>query len=169
MEEKDLNNKISRRSFLTYVIVSLGGLMGAILTGLGGGYFLSPIWRKKEDSWIDLGLVKDFTEGEPLKINFTVRKRDAWSTIESKSSAWIITANQKDFIAFDPKCTHLGCPYRWSVEKRQFLCPCHTATFSVDGEVVSGPPPRALDRYPTKVVGGHLLILPQVVGKGKEV
>ncbi|MBI3013126.1 MAG: ubiquinol-cytochrome c reductase iron-sulfur subunit [Elusimicrobia bacterium] len=154
-------NEITRRSFLSRAIVGIGGLIGAVFTGIGGGYFLSPLWHKKKESWVDLGLVKDFREGVPVKVDFTVRKRDAWSTIESRSSAWIVTANLKEFIAFDPKCTHLGCPYRWSDDKKQFLCPCHTATFGIDGKVVSGPPPRPLDRYPTKVVGGHLLILPQ--------
>jgi menaquinol-cytochrome c reductase iron-sulfur subunit len=135
--------------------------MGAVITGVGGGYFLSPLLRKKEESWIDLGPVKDFPEGAPLKVDFTVRKRDAWSTFESRSSAWIVTADRKEFIGFDPKCTHLGCPYRWSQEKKEFVCPCHNALFGIDGRVISGPPPRPLDRYPTKVVGGRLLILPR--------
>ena len=165
MENKPSDDDISRRSFLTYVTSFLGGLIGLALTGLGGGYFLSPLWRKNEESWIDAGWVKDFQVGTPVKVDFTVRKRDAWSTVESRSSAWIITANREEFIAFDPKCTHLGCPYRWNEEKKQFLCPCHTATFAVDGRVVSGPPPRPLDRYPTKVVGGRLLVLPQSKGK----
>lgn len=154
--------EISRRTFLTRAILLIGGAIGALFTGVGGSYFLSPLWGKKKESWIDLGLTKEFDEGVPKKVDFTVRKRDAWATIQSKSSAWVITADKKSFIAFDPKCTHLGCPYRWSDEKRQFLCPCHTAAFAVDGQVVSGPPPRPLDRYPTKVVGGRLMVLPQV-------
>lgn len=153
--------EMTRRSFLTRAIALIGGLIGAALAGVGGTYFSSPLWRKKEDAWIDLGLAKDFSVGAPTKVDFTLRKRDAWTTIESKSSAWIITGDRKEFIAFDPKCTHLGCPYRWNTEKNQFLCPCHTAAFGMDGRVISGPPPRGLDRYATKVKGGRLFILPQ--------
>ncbi len=162
MDQNPNEEELTRRSFLTRAILLVGGVMGALFTGVGGAYFLSPLWDKKKESWVDLGLVKEFGEGTPKKVDFTVRERDAWSTVESKSSAWVVTADQKSFIAYDPKCTHLGCPYRWNQEKKQFLCPCHTAAFAVDGEVISGPPPRALDRYPTKVVGGHLMILPQV-------
>ena len=161
MEDNSDPNEISRRSFLSYSIAALGGLMAAFLGGVGGGYFISPLLRKKEDSWIDAGPAHDFKEGIPTRVEFAVRKRDAWSTIESRSSAWVVTADQKEFIAFDPKCTHLGCPYRWSEEKKQFLCPCHNAVFGIDGQVVSGPPPKPLDRYPTKVVGGRLYLLPQ--------
>lgn len=161
MEKDSSNSDVTRRDFLSSAVVVLGGLIGAAITGIGATYFSSPLWRKKEEGWIDLGLVKDFPVGTPVKTDFTVRKRDAWTTIVSKSSAWIVTADRKKFIAFDPKCTHLGCPYRWDTEKNQFLCPCHTAVFSIDGRVVSGPPPRPLDRYVTKVAGGRLLILPQ--------
>jgi Rieske Fe-S protein len=28
-----------------------------------------------------------------------------------------------------------------------FLCPCHDASFDVEGAVLDGPPPRPLDRY----------------------
>ncbi len=165
--EEATQEELTRRSFLTRSIVAAGGLITALFAGVGGGYFLSPLWNKKKESWIDLGLTSDFKEGVPKKVDFTVRKKDAWATIESKSSAWIVTTDKKSFIAFDPKCTHLGCPYRWNDEKKQFLCPCHTATFSVDGKVISGPPPRPLDRYPTKVVGSHLMILPDISKEAK--
>ena len=163
MEKPASDGEISRRSFLSCLIAIAGGAIAAVLGGAGTGYFLSPLWRKKEEAWIDIGPVKDFAEGTPSKVDFTVRKRDAWSTIESRSSAWIVTADRKEFIAYDPKCTHLGCPYRWDDLKKQFLCPCHAAVFDVDGRVVKGPPPRPLDRYTAKVVGGRLMILPQAV------
>ncbi len=153
--------EITRRSFLTYGIAILGGAMAAVLGGIGAGNFLSPLWRKKDEGWVDLGPAANFAENVPLKVDFTARKRDAWATIESKSSAWVVTANKKDFIAYDPKCTHLGCPYRWDQEKKEFICPCHTAHFAIDGQVISGPPPRALDRYATKVSGGHVFVMPQ--------
>jgi menaquinol-cytochrome c reductase iron-sulfur subunit len=38
------------------------------------------------------------------------------------------------------------------------LCPCHSSVFSVDGAVISGPAPRPLDRYETKVENGKLLL-----------
>ena len=38
--------------------------------------------------------------------------------------------------AFGPQCTHLGCAYHWEQGKKQFLCPCHTSVFSIDGKVI---------------------------------
>ncbi|MBI4051976.1 MAG: ubiquinol-cytochrome c reductase iron-sulfur subunit [Elusimicrobia bacterium] len=167
MEHPSPDSTISRRSFLQWAIFGLGGLIGAILGGAGLGYFISPAFKKKEEGWLDIGRADNFKPGLPIKVEFVERKRDAWVTTERRSSAWILTSNGKDFIVFDPRCTHLGCPYRWDEQKKQFLCPCHTAVFDVDGKVVSGPPPRPLDRFLVKVVGGQLLILPQPVHQEK--
>ncbi len=154
---------ISRRSFLEWAVFSLGGLIAAVLGGSGLGYFISPAFRKREEDWVDVGRAKDFPQGMPSKVEFVERRRDAWVTTERRSSAWVLTSNGRDFIIYDPRCTHLGCPFRWDQDKKQFLCPCHTAVFGVDGRVVSGPPPRPLDRYQSKVAGERLLILPKPV------
>lgn len=58
--------------------------------------------------------------------------------------------------ALSTVCTHLGCRVRWEGEK--FLCPCHNAAFDKNGNVVSGPPPRPLDRYDVEVVDGSVYL-----------
>ena len=60
--------------------------------------------------------------------------------------------------AFGPQCTHLGCAYHWEDAKSEFLCPCHTSLFSVEGKVLGGPAPRPLDRYETRLNGSKLLL-----------
>lgn len=155
--------KLSRRSFLGWSAAALGSLIASFLGGTGLVYFISPAFQRKEEDWVDIGSSRDFKPGIPAKVEFIQRRKDAWAVTESRSSAWILTSNGKDFIVFDPRCTHLGCPYRWDQDKKQFLCPCHTAAFGVDGKVISGPPPRPLDRYSAKVAGGRVLILPEPV------
>ena len=102
--------------------------------------------------------------GTPTKIEFMKRSKDGWMTVEEKRAAWILTKDGKTFTAFDPHCTHLGCPYRWDDAKKHFACPCHSAVFDPEGNVISGPPPRPLDQFATKVEGGKLLILPATKG-----
>lgn len=148
----------SRRAFLKRSIFLLGGLVTAALAIPSGVYFLSPLWKRRDESWIDIAPLEDIPIGEPIKIDFIQRKKDGWRTIEGRSSVWVVTADRQQFTVYDPQCTHLGCPYRWDRSKQQFLCPCHNAAFAIDGEVLTGPPPRPLDRLPTKVVGDRLLI-----------
>ena len=161
----DFKQELSRRKFLHRAIVILGGMIGMVLSGIGIGYFISPVLGKKREDWVDLGPVAAIALDVPVKLEFVERRRDSWVTNEKRSSVWVLTSNGKDFIAFDPHCTHLGCPYRWDEVKQRFLCPCHNAVFAADGRVVSGPPPRALDRFPVRVKAGRLSIRPQVEEK----
>jgi menaquinol-cytochrome c reductase iron-sulfur subunit len=151
---------MGRRTFLGWAAAGLGGVIALVLGSTGLSYFISPAFKKDEEDWVDVGGAKDIRPGGPVKVDFVARKRDAWAMTEKRSSAWISTSDGKDFTVFDPRCTHLGCPYRWDQAKEQFLCPCHAAVFDATGAVVSGPPPRPLDQYAAKVVNGRLMIQP---------
>ncbi|MBI5630717.1 MAG: Rieske (2Fe-2S) protein [Elusimicrobia bacterium] len=158
---RDGGPKMTRQGFLALAATGLAAAIGAVLSASGLTYFISPAFGKDEENWIDLGPASDIKPGTPVKVDYVERRRDAWVVNEKRSSAWIATADGKEFTAFDPRCTHLGCPYRWDQARGQFLCPCHDAVFSGEGAVVSGPPPRPLDRYSVKIAGGRLLIQPQ--------
>ncbi|MGE5223078.1 MAG: ubiquinol-cytochrome c reductase iron-sulfur subunit, partial [Omnitrophica WOR_2 bacterium] len=81
-----------------------------------------------------------------------------WITNEEEITVYALTENGRDFIAMSNICTHLGCHVRWIGERNQFFCPCHNGIFNKQGEVVSGPPPRPLDRYAVKVENDQLYI-----------
>lgn len=51
------------------------------------------------------------------------------------------------FIALSLRCTHLGCSINWEEGSKTFVCPCHSSSFKIDGDVLSPPAPRALDYY----------------------
>jgi cytochrome b6-f complex iron-sulfur subunit len=55
-------------------------------------------------------------------------------------------------------CTHLGCLVEWSKERRQLVCPCHRASFGLEGNVLEGPPPRPLPTFDVSVVGDRVLV-----------
>ena len=155
--------ELSRRSFLAWASAALGGLVAAVLGGMSGGYFASPLFEKSSENWTDLGPVSAAPVGKPYKVEFMARQRDGWVVTEKRASAWLMTADGKTFVAYDPRCTHLGCPYRWDDQQGKFLCPCHSAVFDAEGKVVSGPPPRPLDRYRVKVERGRVLVLPEAI------
>lgn len=160
-EDAFVTQPLTRRAFLRGMIAGLGSVIALVLGGSGLGYILAPGFQKKEEDWVDLGPVAGIPLGRPVHLEFVQRRRDAWMTTERRSSAWVFTSDGKEFAVFDPRCTHLGCPYRWDDQQRRFLCPCHAAVFDLTGQVVTGPPPRPLDRYPYRVAGGRLSILPR--------
>ncbi|HET9013199.1 MAG TPA: Rieske 2Fe-2S domain-containing protein, partial [Gemmatimonadaceae bacterium] len=49
-------------------------------------------------------------------------------------------------------CTHLGCGFTLSPDKKSFLCPCHRGQFDIKtGAVLAGPPPRPLDELAVQI------------------
>ena len=49
------------------------------------------------------------------------------------------------FAAVDRACTHQGCDLYH--DGGRFLCPCHGASFGLDGAVISGPTPIPVNAY----------------------
>ncbi len=55
-------------------------------------------------------------------------------------------ANQK-LHALSARCTHEGCTVQFLPGDSIIWCACHNRRFDIDGRVLSGPPPRPLQRY----------------------
>ena len=70
----------------------------------------------------------------------------------------IINTPDKGFIVLSKICTHLGCLVEYDKNKSRLLCPCHAGVYSLDGNVVSGPPPKPLRKFSVKVEGEEILI-----------
>ena len=121
-------------------------------------YLLLPPKATKEEEWIELGDVTKLTPNSPVELTFRRNRVDGWKVFSEKSTAWVVKQADDRIVAFGPQCTHLGCAYHWEDGKNDFLCPCHTSVFSIDGKVLSGPAPRPLDRYETKIDGSKLMI-----------
>lgn len=72
--------------------------------------------------------------------------------------AIVINHPQKGLLAFSRVCTHLGCLVDYNKNTDKLICPCHAGTFSLDGNVVSGPPPKPLPKLPLMVHGEEIII-----------
>lgn len=72
--------------------------------------------------------------------------------------AMIINRPGKGLIALSKVCTHLGCLVEYEKEKNQLLCPCHAGSYDLEGNVLSGPPPRPLDKLPLRIEGDQIVI-----------
>jgi cytochrome b6-f complex iron-sulfur subunit len=55
--------------------------------------------------------------------------------------------------AFSAVCTHLDCTVQFKADTSQLWCACHNGTYDLGGNVVSGPPPRGLERFVVNLRG----------------
>jgi len=72
--------------------------------------------------------------------------------------AIILNVKGMGYLALSRVCTHLGCLVEYNKETNRFICPCHAGTFNIEGNVISGPPPKPLEKLPLDVQGDNIII-----------
>lgn len=152
--------EVNRRDFLATATWAIGALLGAGLGIPAVAYIVGPALQSTEEQeWLAVGSVSKVELGTPTLFKARIERKTGWIVSEEQISVYLLTDNGRDFIAMSNICTHLGCRVRWIADRDQFFCPCHNAIFDKDGSVVSGPPPRPLDRFDVRVDGETLYIL----------
>src|ERR1700723_4068839 len=165
----------SRRVFLFKLSLLLNGAVGAVLAVPIVGYLLGPAVKKgsKDDSWINLGPLSDFPEGETRLVNYRNPVTTPWDGQTGDIPCWVRRVSGSTFQVFAINCAHLGCPVRWFAQSELFLCPCHGGAYYADGARASGPPERGLFEYQHKISDGTLMIsagrMPTLANEAKNV
>jgi menaquinol-cytochrome c reductase iron-sulfur subunit len=144
------SNQISRRDFIKLTTGVIGGII-SIGIGLPAiGYLLQPALRKEQaQAWIPIGKLDSFPVGTPTPFSFTRTKINGWERTATSYGGFVLRRSEdpQDTLILSNRCTHLACHVNWNAEAQSYICPCHDAKFSIDGDVLDGPPPRPLDRY----------------------
>lgn len=134
----------SRRSFLR---ISLTGLGAAAVVAV-----LYPIYRF-------LGPQQNRLGGAKISIpEADVAEGDAKLFELGGSAGILIKRKGGNLVVLSAVCTHLGCIVQWQKDGEQLLCPCHGGVFGAEGSVISGPPPKPLQKLPFTVVDGMVVI-----------
>jgi len=136
---------MKRRSFLGVLIAFLLAVLGGIAAFLAAG-FLYPVRKKK---------------GKPIFVcQLTQVPKGTTRTILDPRKRKVILIHTKEgkLLALSTVCTHLGCTVFYRPQEHRFDCPCHQGVFDGEGNPVSGPPKRPLERYPVQVRNGLVFV-----------
>jgi cytochrome b6-f complex iron-sulfur subunit len=79
--------------------------------------------------------------------------------VEVRAAKAYLVKLDNELVALSEKCTHLGCRVEFCDESSEFECPCHGSVFNRAGELLTGPSPRGLDRYPLEVATDGLVVI----------
>ena len=139
--------RIVRRGFLLTAGMVLSLIASYGTAAIYGLRFLFPRRRKTEPQRIYI------TSADELRRDGTRTFRDL------AGHDVLLVETSKGYRAISTTCTHLGCHVYWEPENTRFFCPCHEAVFDVDGNVVSGPPPRPLARYDVEEESGAIYVI----------
>lgn len=152
--------ELSRRNFMQTAIWGIGGLIGIGFGVPAVAYVVGPSLKKQQSqTWMRLGATSKVELGTPTLFTFTIQSQTGWIVNAQEVSVYVLSTDGRTYIAMSNICTHLGCHIRWITEQNHFFCPCHNGVFDISGNVVSGPPPRPLNRFDVKVDQGELFVL----------
>lgn len=150
---------LGRRSFLSTATWLIGALISAVYTIPAISYLIAPTREDEEEGdWLPLGSASKVELGTPALFKATIERQTGWISNLEEVSAYVLTENGRDFVAFSNICSHLGCRVRWIEDQEEFFCPCHNGVFAKDGTVLEGPPPRPLDEFEIRVVDDRIEI-----------
>jgi menaquinol-cytochrome c reductase iron-sulfur subunit len=159
MSKTSRSSQLSRREFMKMVTVLVGGVIGTVLGLPLISYLLSPgLKTQNEDEWISLGALEDYPIDTPRPSTYTRTRVNGWERTATYYGAYVSRKSGNELAVFSDVCTHLGCRVFWRSDIQQYVCPCHDGHFGEDGEVLSGPPPRPLDQYESKINNGIILV-----------
>lgn len=150
---------LSRNDFVKAMVGVLGTIMG-VMVGLPAiGYLVGPFLKvRSADVWIPLGPLDSYPVGTPTLFSFTRTKVNGWERSTNSYGVYVYRQTETETLVFSNICTHLACRVKWQDENRVYHCPCHDAEFGPEGEIISGPQNRPMDRYENKVENGTLMI-----------
>jgi succinate dehydrogenase / fumarate reductase iron-sulfur subunit len=158
-EPAEKSPEYSRRRFLKRCTYGLGAATAMVLGGVLASATIGPSMRRASGQWHSLGRMEAFAPGEVKTISVQHEVTDGFYKSQKIEPVMVYrSSNSNDVVAYSSRCTHLGCTVHWDGTKQIFLCACHGGAFDVNGNVKTGPPPRALDKHNIKVEEGNLYV-----------
>jgi cytochrome b6-f complex iron-sulfur subunit len=133
----------SRREFLRKLWKGLGVVASIEVIAVFFGFLFSG---KKDDQTLKPKQLIEAGNVESFKENSV--------TVFRGGRFYLARLLDGGFIALSLRCTHLGCSINWEEDKNRFICPCHSSSFYINGEVQNPPAPSALDHFPILIENG---------------
>lgn len=136
--EKEEKLSLNRREFLNIAWLASLGILVAEVSGMTL-MFSYPIFKEGEFGGIIPFSLSKIPEQLTPPANFP------------KVKIWL-SYTSEGLMALYKVCPHLGCLYAWNDQKFKFICPCHGSVYDHNGDYISGPTPRSLDRFAITIV-----------------
>ena len=162
-KESDLN----RRKFMEIGIYTISGTIAAVSSVALARFSIGPSFHKMKTKWIEVELENNPDDsGGFERVVLEYKEKHGWLARYETVLAYIKRINEDEVIAINATCTHLGCIVTWKEDQKIFQCPCHDGRYDAEGLVISGPPPKPLERHKTKVVDGRIFVATETMPFG---
>jgi len=152
MNKQDNPAQPERRIFLTKATaLGIGAVTTLVPAGAGLITLLDPLRHKvKAGSFLRIATLNSLPDdGTPRQFPVVADREDAWNKFPQVrvGAVYLRKTGPKTVQAINVVCPHAGCFVNYQPDARQYLCPCHNSSFTLEGAIKdkSSPSPRPLD------------------------
>ena len=147
MEDTTLDGDPTRRSLVNWMLgTSVGAFLISVLYPVAR-YLVPPTVGESTAASVTLSIkpgdVKPNT-GQIFKFG--------------SRPAILVRTSAGDLKALSAVCTHLNCTVQYRPDLSHIWCACHNGHFDLNGQNISGPPPRPLDTFVVNVRGNQIVV-----------
>ncbi len=151
--------KITNRDCMTAIINPIEARLKQLGVKLRKG---STARNLKVDGEKVTGVVVDSLEsGSPLllRIDPALIPQKNFATYVTDDSVPILVGRKgSGYLAYNGRCTHIGCTVKPDILTGGFYCPCHAGKYDASGIPISGPPKAPLGMLAVALEGGMLVV-----------
>jgi len=136
----------TRRKLINYLIwIGSTGIMGAILFPILR-FLVPPRMTEAIQNTVLAGKEDELAPGKAKIFKF------------GSKPGILIRMPSGQYRAFSAVCTHLQCTVQFREDIKHIWCACHNGHYDLNGQVISGPPPRALEEYQVNIKDGNIFV-----------
>lgn len=147
-----------RRFLIKGVAVASGGLAYSLPALTGIVAFLNPLKQKSQAGQslrvASLDMLPE--DGTPQKVSVLADRTDAWNRFANEPIGALLLrrTSSGQVEALNVVCPHAGCSVVY--QEGKLFCPCHAASFDLDGKRLdeTSPSPRDLDTLEVEIREG---------------
>ncbi len=146
VEESKPVTEEGKRDFLKmFLYGSVAAWLGAVIYPVIS-YLKPPKQAEVVVKSVKAGKIADFVKDSGTIVKFGTKP------------VLLVRDAKGDFKAFSATCTHLDCTVQYRNDFGLIWCACHNGKYDLNGNVVSGPPPRPLDAFDVAVQGDDVIV-----------
>jgi menaquinol-cytochrome c reductase iron-sulfur subunit len=151
----------ARRDFLKKACAAgIGGAIVLVPAGAGLAVLLDPLRHKASggERIFVTSLDSLPPNGLPQKFPILASRIDAWNKLPNApvGAVYLRRTGENSVEALNVVCPHAGCFVDFRQDKKDYFCPCHNSSFSLDGKIADpkSPAPRGLDSLEVEIRNG---------------
>jgi Rieske Fe-S protein len=160
-------SELNRRKFMEVGIYAISSAIAAVSSAALAVFAVGPSFKKHPTKWIEIELENNQNDSDGFeRVVLEYETKHGWLAREERVLVYIKRIKGGEVVAINATCTHLGCIVTWKEDQKIFQCPCHDGRYDAKGRVISGPPPRPLNRHKTKVEDGRIFLATEITPFG---